>query len=143
MQVSYVYLAGPVSDVAFSYAKQWRQETALQLELRSGGQVKALNPLQNVTDVNDRLNGSRISLMRDYNLLSKANLVLVNYIGVHTRSLGTAMEIGWAWARHLPIFIVLDERNPNGEYGWITSCATELFNDLNEAVDVVLEYLCS
>jgi nucleoside 2-deoxyribosyltransferase len=119
-----VYLAGPISGQSFASATEWRA-TAIQ-NLRKYG-IKAYSPMRSKEFLRGSgelptfasmpdagpLATSKGIMSRDHNDCIRADALLINFLGVDRVSLGTAMELAWAYDRHIPVVVVAESDNPN------------------------------
>lgn len=114
-----VYLAGPISGLDYNGATSWR-DYAIK-ELAKGG-IKGLSPmrgkeylshLENISatcvaeGALSVLSAPRGIMTRDFMDCTKANAVLVNFEDAQTVSIGTVMEIAWAYAARVPVVCVM------------------------------------
>jgi nucleoside 2-deoxyribosyltransferase len=76
-------------------------------------------------------------LGRDFNDCVNSDVVLVNVLGITTPSLGTAMEIAWAYDRHIPIVLVAEEDNPHRKHPLINAACQFKTDDLDEGLALV------
>ncbi len=108
-----VYLAGPISGLSYFQAHTWRE--AATWRLRDFGH-EALDPMVKITD-DGRVfqwqerpwpsEGNDASLVA-FDLeqqVHHADAILVGFPFGFTASIGTAVEVGVAWERGLPIII--------------------------------------
>jgi hypothetical protein len=52
---------------------------------------------------------SRGVMTRDFFDCNRADVVLVNFVGAKTVSIGTVMEIAWAYQKHTPVVVAMDD----------------------------------
>ena len=50
-------------------------------------------------------------ITRDHNDCTRADLLIVNLLGTERVSIGTVMEVAWAWDRRIPIVCLIEEDN--------------------------------
>ncbi len=125
-----VYLAGPISGLSFDEAEDWRHGVTAELScydidafspLRMkqflaelpviGGHDSALYPARD--DLQRAIASPSGVLGRDHNDCVTSDVLFVNFLGSISRSLGTAMEIAWAWEAHIPIVMCIEENSDN------------------------------
>jgi hypothetical protein len=116
-----VYLAGPITGCNYGECTDWRKFATEQLE---NVNIKGLDPMRckdylaNETslgnDYESPLSCSRGIMTRDSWDCTRCNVLLVNLLGATKVSLGTVMEIAWAWNTRTPIIVVIEpEGNPH------------------------------
>lgn len=115
------YLAGPVAGLTWAEAIGWRRKFAAQLR-RNGFEPlvpceaeKAAEDMGPLPAADNEAPGcSNFEVFRrDVRLLEEADVLVVNLRGAKERSIGTAWEIGWAWAQSLPIIAVVQPGDVN------------------------------
>lgn len=121
-----VYLAGPIAGLTFDAAADWRNQAIR--ELHDAG-IKGLSPLRAKEYLRDAgvLSGHGLEyahrgpmslprgvMTRDHYDATRCDVLLVNLLGATTVSIGTCMEIAWAFAIRTPIVCAIeDEGNPH------------------------------
>jgi nucleoside 2-deoxyribosyltransferase len=145
-----VYLAGAIAGLQFDDATDWRVQAKHLLDLRG---VEALDPMRakNALSSKGRLssnfndyahNGafftSRGIMTRDYNDVKTCDALLVNLLGLVKPSLGTVMELGWAYALQKPAIVVIErEGNPHDNHPMIHEAMRFRVETMEEAIDAV------
>ena len=135
MDMKKVYLAGPITGMAWSQSEDWRD--ALKSKARKihitdsdgGMRVKVKYPfenvrffsplrgkdyLKNVDTIKDSYDEHKFStgksiMLRDHYDVQTADAVIVNLIGATRVSIGTVMEIAWAYAYRKPVICIIEE----------------------------------
>lgn len=145
-----VYLSGPMTGLDFEEAQNWRQEVAqaLRPEILPVSPMRGKDYLQGKVlefDYPDKvLSNSKAIISRDYYDTTTADAMLVNLLGSTTVSIGTVVEIGWAYAQRIPTVLVLDredESSPYRQHPLILEAAGWITDDLQEAVWVLKQIL--
>jgi hypothetical protein len=126
---SKVYLAGPISGLNLQEAEDWRHGVAAELAcygiaafspLRMKQFLSALDVIEGHDSGQGDLQRAIASpsgiLGRDHNDCVTSDVLFVNFLGSKSPSLGTAMEIAWAWDAHIPVVMCIEAREP-GERG--------------------------
>jgi nucleoside 2-deoxyribosyltransferase len=118
-----VYLAGPIGGLTVKDSTTWRDLAMSQLArhgLQGFSPMRAKEFLDNGEPLSSVPNQyphplatSKGIMARDFNDCTTAAVILVNYLGVSKVSLGTAMELAWAYDRHIPTVVVSEFDNPN------------------------------
>jgi nucleoside 2-deoxyribosyltransferase len=116
-----VYLCGPIGGLTFREANTWRQIAKYNLE----PQMKVLNPLRDMEGTGlkcygDPLNGDGEGIapfddrfLRDYADVMGCDAVLANFHGARRKSIGSAVELGWAFQRGIHVVTVMPKGNIN------------------------------
>lgn len=147
-----VYLAGAIAGMSFDGATDWRIEARLQLSYRN---IETLNPMR-AKDALGAKNDGRIStnyhdyetngafftsrgiMTRDFNDVRRCDALLVNLLGLEKPSLGTIMELGWAFALQKPAIVAIEARgNPHDNHPMIHEAMPFRVQTLDEAIDSV------
>ena len=145
-----VYLAGGIAGLPGTEAVQWRH--AAWMELRERG-IETLNPMRakNVLVGQERIsrdfhdyahNGafftSRGIMTRDFNDVKRCDALLVNLLGLEKPSLGTIMELAWAYALQKPAVVAIeDQGNPHDGHPMIEAAISFRVATLDEAINAV------
>lgn len=110
-----VYLAGPVSNVSYSTSEGWR--TTFTALLDDAPHIKCYSPLRDKdylhgeTAISDSYNQTLFSnekaiMTRDFFDVSTADALVVGLEHAQQVSIGTCMEIAWAYQRRIPIIVI-------------------------------------
>lgn len=123
-----VYLSGPISGLTYQQATGWRHLAKEYL----GSNFRIMSPLRAkiyLMDIgvlyadNSTVYGSisplstqRGVMTRDHMDTTKADVILAYLLDSPSPSIGTAMEIAWAWDHRIPIVAVLPDDEHLGAY---------------------------
>ena len=145
-----VYLAGGIAGLPGADASDWRIDANQALEMRN---VETLDPMRAKqalsaqprisTNFNDYAkNGafftSRGIMTRDFNDVKRCDALLVNLLGLTKPSLGTIMELAWAYTRQKPAVVAIErEGNPHDNHPMIHEAIPFRVETLDEAIDAV------
>lgn len=145
-----VYLAGGIAGLSGDAATTWRYQTAMVLSDRG---IETLDPMRAkiVLAQQDRISTdfhdyaqhgafftSRGIMTRDFNDVKRCDALLVNLIGTTKPSLGTIMELAWAFALQKPAVVAIEaEGNPHDGHPMIAAAINFRVHSLAEAVDSV------
>jgi nucleoside 2-deoxyribosyltransferase len=141
-----VYLAGPITGTSYEEATNgWRKEIAAQLDEEG---ISCLSPMRGC----EHLKGTSkfTSLEKDYgvnpvttaaaivardrNDVRTCDLMIVNFLGATQRSLGTAVEFGWADRYDKPIILIMEDEGNVHEHVMLTHLAGFRVRTLEDAV---------
>ena len=145
-----VYLAGGIAGLPGTDATEWRAHAAAQLDYRH---VETLDPMRakeqlagparistNFHDYADRgaFFTSRGIMTRDFNDVKRCDALLVNLLGLAKPSLGTIMELAWAYALQKPAIVAIEaEGNPHDGHPMIFEAISFRVESLDDAIDAV------
>lgn len=136
-----VYLAGPITGLKGSEAKDWRIKAKEALK----NSFRVLDPLRgkgiedSKTICNYTMKGPRTVraiFHRDYYDVKRADVILVNLNG--PKSLGTMAEMAWAFAWQKPIIAVFDLRFfDDWDVAFVQAMMSLRADSLDEALEMV------
>lgn len=146
------YLAGAIAGLHFDDATDWRCQAKYDLEQRG---VESLDPMRAKKALGTQ-NDGRISsnfndyakngafftstgiMTRDFNDVKRCDALLVNLLGLKKASLGTIMELAWAYALQKPAVVAIEaEGNPHDLHPMIAAAMPFRVTSLEEATDAV------
>jgi nucleoside 2-deoxyribosyltransferase len=121
-----VYLAGGMTGLQAQDARDWRVSAALTL---GDVGIETLSPMrghpverfgngviQAFDDVAEA-GGVEGVMLRDLTDVRRADALLVNCLGAKFISVGTAIELGWAYLLHKPAVVIIErEGNPHDQH---------------------------
>lgn len=140
-----VYLAGPITGLSYGGCTDWRNYCID--ELGKVG-IKGLSPLrmkaylEKSTSIKDVYNEHPLSTgkgitTRDRHDCQTCDVILVNFLGAKTVSIGTVLEIAWADAVRTPIVLVMEKENNIHEHSMIRELAGFRVETLDEGLNIV------
>lgn len=104
-----VYLSGPMGGCSFAEMTTWRKYVASKLESKT---LTCTDPTRSFTKNGPPAETDKWINRRDYQDCTQARCVLVNFLGMKTISIGTVMEIAWAYQKQIPIVCVCEPDGP-------------------------------
>lgn len=145
-----IYLAGSIAGKTFNEANIWRN-IVTELLSYNFPNVKTINPLRGKETLQKKISKFEYAnhpittqkgiVRRDFNDVSTSDCVLVNLLGSESASIGTIMEIAWAYQSRIPVVLVMEkEGNPN-DHLFVRECITFQTEDMEEAIDLCLYVL--
>lgn len=148
------YLAGPITGCTFEGASDWRDFARDRLATVG---IAGMSPMRGkdylltetrLMDVYDKhvLSQGRGIMTRDYNDCQRADVLIVNFVGADRVSIGTCMEIAWAYARKVPVIAIIEEKGNIHDHAMIREAIGFRVTTVEEAIqvaDVVLNPLPS
>ncbi len=145
-----VYLAGGIAGLSGADATDWRINAGNLLWLR---EIEVLNPMRAkvalgeqsriATDFREYADRgvfftSRGIMTRDFNDVKRCDALLVNLLGLEKPSLGTIMELAWAYALQKPAVVAIEANgNPHDGHPMIHEATPFRVTTLDEAIDAV------
>ena len=110
-----VYLAGAITGESFGTSNSWRDYVKNKLNKGISGlsPLRAKDYLKNETDIGDSyenipLSSSRGIMTRDFFDVQNCDVVIAYLKGTKKVSIGTVMEIAWAYALKKPVILVME-----------------------------------
>lgn len=114
-----VYLAGPISGLTYDGAQDWRDQVAAALNSEN---VETLTPMRGKKFLKDEgvitsaayenvIATSKAVNRRDFFDCTRATCVFVNLLGAKRVSIGTVMEIAWAYQARIPTIVLMEKGN--------------------------------
>jgi nucleoside 2-deoxyribosyltransferase len=144
-----VYLAGPISGLAYAGAVDWRE--AAVAELAAAG-IKGLSPmrckdyLSNMADLEANcreygeinvLSSPRGITARDRFDATRCDVLLVNLLGAERVTVGTMIELGWADASRIPIVCAMEKEGNLHDHAMVNTIIDFRLDTLGEALNTV------
>jgi nucleoside 2-deoxyribosyltransferase len=153
MRKGLVYLSGPITGLSYDGCTEWREKFAADLKDACPG-VHSLNPmrgkyyLQSLQSIeatgNEKLgilSGGPQIVTRDYSDTVNSDMLVVNLVGATKVSIGTMFEVAWAFSKHIPIVLVIEEGNENiHAHSMLFSMCGYRVNNLDDALTVVISF---
>jgi nucleoside 2-deoxyribosyltransferase len=145
----HVYLAGPITGLSYEGCEGWKPEArklidqhiALYSPLRGKDYLRPLKVVEDQHESLDILSGQRGITYRDFHDVSRADLLLVNMLGAKRVSIGTCIEIAWAFSMKKPVICVMEaEGNPN-DHSMLRECCSLIVQDMAKACELVNKFL--
>jgi nucleoside 2-deoxyribosyltransferase len=148
-----VYLAGPITGLDFKGATSWRAYASDRFEAVG---VQPLSPMRGKAYLEDKgilqadcnqygalsaLSSNRGIMARDYNDANNCDVLLANLLGATAPSLGTAMELAWAYKEGIPVVAAMEPAGNPHQHGMILEAIDFKVETLDEAIDIALAVL--
>ena len=110
-----VYLAGPITGLSYNEAVSWRANAkqALAPEIDCADPMRGVEFLRHETELQPSYSSypftTNRGLMRRCHFdVCRSTALLVNLLGAPSRSIGTVMELAWAYHLHKPVVVVME-----------------------------------
>jgi nucleoside 2-deoxyribosyltransferase len=138
-----VYLAGPITGTSYGECTDWRAFVESHIDER----VAALSPMRHkdylsseksVADSYEKhvMSCARGIMARDYFDSTRADILLVNLLGATRVSIGTVMEIGFAYTKQIPIVLVIEKDNIH-RHSMLLEAAGFIVDNLEDGIATV------
>lgn len=149
-----VYLAGPIGGLNYSDTTDWREQATRLLHAHHS-KIEGFSPMRgkqfldtnqiidaSVTPYEHPLATSKGIMTRDFNDCKNADVILVNMGIDHPKlSLGTVMEIAFAYSLQIPVVMVDNSKFQYANHPMIKEAVGFLAKDLTEAVKITASIL--
>lgn len=154
-----IYLAGPIAGLSYDGATNWRMDAAEALDQChpwAGGtheHVKTLSPLRakdylkDVQQLSNKdvpiyaqmspLSTPRGIMTRDHNDATRCDVMFVNLFGAEKISMGTMMELAWAYDRHIPVVCWIETQGNIHDHPMVNECIDFRASTFDECVALV------
>ncbi len=133
----YVYLSGPMGNCTFKEMREWRAYVSERLDSNS---LTCLDPTRSFTENSVPVESSKWINRRDYFDCVRAQALLVNLQGIKTLSVGTIMEIAWAFQKQIHIVCVVEPGGPQN-HPMLADSITHEVATLDEGIAAIKELL--
>ena len=116
-----VYLAGPITGLSYDSAADWRKDFIEMMpdEIWAMSPLRGKSYLQGIECFEKSYNKHVMStprgiMTRDHYDSMNCDVIVANFYGSEKVSIGTAMEIAWAYAYRVPVVAIMEsEGNPH------------------------------
>jgi nucleoside 2-deoxyribosyltransferase len=142
-----VYLAGGIAGLPGNETIHWRNFSRVALEqhdIETLDPMRAKDKLSSQAQISHNFhdyeeNGafftSRGIMTRDFNDVKRCDALLVNLLGLEKPSLGTIMELAWAYALQKPAVVAIEKSgNPHDNHPMIHEAMPFRVETLDEAI---------
>lgn len=140
-----VYLSGPISGLSYKEARfGWREQFAFLLNasitvlspMRHEGHLAEIKgPLEKAYPDN-LFSHPKMIVAKDFLDVDQSAIVVANFLGAQRVSIGTAVELGYAYAKGKTIVVIMDKNNIH-VHPFITEIAATVVGSVTEAAHVV------
>lgn len=137
----YIYMAGSITGLTFDGCQDWRTDVASKLDSDS---VECLTPLRGKSYLKEHgklkaegfenpISSNKGITRRDMFDTHRATCLFVNLLGATRVSIGTCMEIAWAYRAHIPTIVVMEPGNLH-QHAMVIEASTYIVPTIEEAV---------
>ncbi len=140
----FVYLAGPITGLAWGDAVDWRERAIdlLPAHIIGVSPLRGKDYLSQEEDLKDHypelhpMSTEDGIMTRDFFDVMRADALLVNFLGATRVSIGTVMEISWAHMLRKPVVVVMEETNIH-QHSMLRKASSLIVPSLEAGVDLV------
>lgn len=122
---------------SFKEMREWRTYVATRLDSAT---LKCTDPTRSFGEGFVPKESPKWVNRRDYNDCVNAQCVLVNLVGMKQLSIGTIMEIAWAYQKQIPIVCVVEPDGPQN-HPMLQDSITHEVATLDEGIAAVKELM--
>ena len=135
-----IYLVGPISGCSYKGCAEWREVLTPELEELGfnvfspiHGEVH-LRRKKNISSFGtDEVLTSHAIVARDKFYVMSSDILLVNFLGAQRVSIGSIMEMGWAYMSNKLIITVMEKTKNLHDHAFIREVTTLMCPSLEEA----------
>ena len=141
-----VYLAGPITGTSYGECTDWRQY--VQEQLAQNWNVAGMSPMRHKdyllreTSMGDTyedqvMSSQRGIFARDFWDADRCDALFVNLLGADRVSIGTVMEISWAWSARNPCVLVMENEGNPHEHAMLREACPFRVDTIDEGIQVI------
>lgn len=139
-----IYLAGGISGYTYDEAEEWRDQVRQALKdypidcyspLRAKSFLRSEGIIDKSYEYNP-LSSAKGILYRDHDDCVKADLLFVNFLKATSTSVGTAMELAWAFDNQIIVVAVMEKDAQFNTHPMMTECMTYRVETLEDGIHI-------
>lgn len=144
-----VYLAGTISGSTYGEANSWRESAVKQLNEWNIDGASPMRWKEHLSDEDDLhklgynknvMSTQKGIMTRDFWDVHTCDVMLVNLLDSKIVSIGTVMEMAWAYKRRIPVVVVMEEGNIH-EHAMLNETICYRVGSVEEGLTVVRKIL--
>ena len=139
-----IYLCGSVAGRSAKDMREERENAAAALASRGwnavdpiAGEYEALKRRRKIDDAASGLSAVSIARKDQYQI---DHVDMVLWLTASVASYGSCIEVGYAWAKGVPI-IAIDLEKRGRKSAFVEHCCTYIADDLDDALDFMADYM--
>jgi nucleoside 2-deoxyribosyltransferase len=133
----FIYLSGPMGGCSFKDMSEWRKYVADKL---NSDTLKCILPTRSFSEDSKPIESDKWINRRDYFDCVRSQCILVNFKDMKTISIGTVMEIAWAYQKQIHIVCICEPDGPQN-HPMLKDAITHEVATLDEGIAAVKELL--
>lgn len=136
--MKYVYLAGPIAGLTFGEADEWRDyaEQTLPQGWKALSPLRGKDHLDTGTPLSNDFDGGAEAVARDLRDIDCSDALIAYFGGARQISAGTMAELGYAYAKGVPIIVVTDGDEFH-RHVFVDFMSDWNVEQLNDAIDIL------
>jgi nucleoside 2-deoxyribosyltransferase len=138
-----IYLAGPITGLTYEESVTWRKQVSdvlTPLGIQCFCPMRTKDALSGPTHLQTLLRAPRSIQVRDHNDCIHADCLLVNFLGAKRVSIGTVMEIAWAYTRQIPVVCLMEPGNLH-DHEMIQESISFRVSNIQDGIEIVKSIL--
>jgi nucleoside 2-deoxyribosyltransferase len=151
MKEMLVYLAGPITGTNYGECNDWRELVCRRFANDdSKCKIRGISPMRGKAFLNKEKSikdsyednshcDKHAIFLRDKFDCLRADIVLANFLGAKNISIGSMFELAWAYQAGKYIVVVMEEKDNPHIHAFVRESAAEIFHDVDEAVDYIID----
>lgn len=144
-----VYLSGPIAGLTYGESTDWREFVTQSFP----SHIQGVSPMRakKYLDIPGKavenlplefpLSTDRAINTRDRFDTLRAHAVLVNLLGASKVSIGTMMEIAWAYDHKIPVIVAMEPEGNVHDHPMLRDCISVRVASLEEAIEAVTAFV--
>ena len=139
-----IYLAGPIEGCSYEECTSWREEfiKLIPKEIQCLSPMREKTFLQHETKtancpVDAMMSSDRGIMTRDCYDCHRADLLVINFLNAKRVSIGTVMELAWAWHAHIPTVVIIEDDNMHN-HCMLNECMSYRVKTLEQAAKAAI-----
>ena len=139
-----IYLAGPITGCTYGECTDWRKDFASAMPdvIECFSPMRFKKHLENAGPIADNypqhvLCSQHGIMSRDYFDCCRADLVVVNLLGATRVSIGTVMEMAWAYGKQIPTVVIMEKEGNCHEHSMLREAMSFRVETIEAAKEVV------
>ena len=146
-----IYLAGPISGCSFDECVDWRDhfKTLIPKSIQCLSPMRGKDFLKAKGIINDSYESDgpmatqRGIMTRDFFDCTRSDIVIANLLDTKIVSVGTCMEIAWAFMNKTPLIAIMEEEGNLHDHPMIREAVGFRVTTLEDAANVAVSVLWS
>ena len=144
-----VFLSGPITGWSYAGCTLWREYVKHNLEplgVHCLSPMRAMRHLSGSLEIRDSYPGDVLACDRGIMVSDswdcrRCDILFVNLLGTKRVSIGTVLEIGFAWENRIPVVLVIEKEGNIHDHSMIREATGFRVNTVDEGLLVVMSLL--
>ena len=148
MNNNMIYLSGPIAGLTYTEGADWREYATKCFPphiqgvspLRGHRMLEGLGPIKNLMIDHPLRKDTAINRRDKFDTL-RATVVLVNLLGTTKVSIGTVMEMAWAFDHGIPVILAIEPEGNVHDHPMVRDCTSVRVSSLDEAIEAAVAFV--